>query len=265
MDTAMRDLEHIQEQPYGREEAPTRRIGMLVLAGAATVTLVLSVGLLVGEAALTEAQPARDPLDALIAASPTGAHEVREARDQAPLSATVDREALTFPAVLDEGSPELAAVVAAAAAELAHPDPLHAREAAFGGDTIEIREMLPAAVAASPEGAEVRRALGSDAMMAAALPHAAPRPSASPAPMGSDGEHTLQVISYRTRAEADLFANALRQRGHRAFVTHAEIPGRGTYFRVRIGPFETQREAESYRQTFELEERMNTFVVRQVD
>jgi cell division protein FtsN len=45
-------------------------------------------------------------------------------------------------------------------------------------------------------------------------------------------------------------------------VLRAEVEGRGTVYRVRVGPFETQREAQTYRHEFERTERMNTLLVR---
>jgi cell division septation protein DedD len=53
----------------------------------------------------------------------------------------------------------------------------------------------------------------------------------------------------------------LRARSHRAFVTQAEVPGRGRFFRVRVGPFTTRKEAESYQARFEADEHMHTIVV----
>jgi cell division septation protein DedD len=55
----------------------------------------------------------------------------------------------------------------------------------------------------------------------------------------------------------------LRSRQHRAFTIPAEIPERGTHWRVRIGPFKSMREAEQYREQFEEQEGMHTFVVRE--
>jgi cell division protein FtsN len=48
-------------------------------------------------------------------------------------------------------------------------------------------------------------------------------------------------------------------------VTAGTVEGRGTHWRVRIGPFETREEAQSYRDTFEREEGMNTFILRNKD
>ena len=75
----------------------------------------------------------------------------------------------------------------------------------------------------------------------------------------------MQVISYDEREEADAFAAALRERGHHAFVTTADLPGRGRHYRVRIGPFDTLHESEVYRASFEERERMATIVVRRPD
>jgi len=83
-----------------------------------------------------------------------------------------------------------------------------------------------------------------------------------PAREGPDGEYTLQVISYDSAEGGQAFAAGLRARGHRAFVMRAAIEGRGTMFRVRIGPFETMAEATSYRARFESSEHMNTIVIR---
>jgi len=81
------------------------------------------------------------------------------------------------------------------------------------------------------------------------------------APAGHDGNYQLQVSSFKTREEADGFAQQLRLRGHRAYVLEAKVPGRGTWYRVRVGPFPTQAAAASYRTTFEAKEHVVPFVV----
>jgi DedD protein len=79
---------------------------------------------------------------------------------------------------------------------------------------------------------------------------------------GYEGRYTLQVVSYGNAEEARVFASALRKRGHAAYVTSGSVEGRGIHWRVRIGPFETRQQAQDYRTTFEREEGMNTFIVR---
>jgi DedD protein len=79
---------------------------------------------------------------------------------------------------------------------------------------------------------------------------------------GSEGGWQVQVSSFKTQAEADAFVNQLRARGHKAHVQVAEIPKRGTWYRVKIGPFSTQAEATRYRSTFEAKEKLPGFVVK---
>ena len=81
------------------------------------------------------------------------------------------------------------------------------------------------------------------------------------APAGHEGGFQLQVSSFRTQGEADQFATQLRARGHKAYVVEAHVPGRGTWYRVRIGPFPTQHAAASYRSGFEGREHVVPFIV----
>ena len=88
-----------------------------------------------------------------------------------------------------------------------------------------------------------------------------PPPSADAAPAGHEGGYQLQVSSFRTQGEAQAFADQLRARSHKAYVVEAHVPGRGTWFRVRIGPFQTQHAASQYRAGFEAREHVVPFIV----
>jgi cell division septation protein DedD len=81
------------------------------------------------------------------------------------------------------------------------------------------------------------------------------------APAGKEGGYQLQVSSFRTQAEADQFAAQLRARTHKAYVIEAHVPNRGTWYRVRIGPFPSQHAAASYRVGFEGREHVVPFIV----
>jgi DedD protein len=260
MDTAMRNLEQIQESEP--DDGSSRRLGMLAMAALATVMLVFAMGTML-QAGAEDPAEAEDPLAALDRAA---GMQLR-AEDAPEEDVNVDARALRFHETLSaspssaDDRPEVEAALAAAAAELDHPEPL---PPGMGADAV--MQALPAAVAASPDNGDLALAMPGDPMVAAALPEVArqrePRARAS---MGEEGLYTLQVISYRTREEAEIFAEALRGRGHQAFVTEAELGERGVFFRVRIGPFEHARDAERYRTTFEQEEQMNTYVVRRRD
>jgi DedD protein len=76
-----------------------------------------------------------------------------------------------------------------------------------------------------------------------------------------DGGFQLQVASFKDPAEADRLVDDLRRRGHRAYRLAANVPERGIWQRVRIGPFKTKFEANKYKAEFERSERMTPFVV----
>ncbi len=256
MDTAMRDLEQIEERDPRGEEGALRRAGAFILAALLTLTLVYGMAAVLAgpEPATAEAQ---DPLAALDQAEALAVEAL--AHDEEPAQeVVVDREALTFPTtLLDDERPEVAAALAAAAAEHETLTATAAQPAA-ASTTLA----LPAAAAATGEAAQLAETRQRDPLVAAALPPAEPRERGW---VGQDGRYTLQVVSYREEEAAELFAEALRSKGHDAFILEAEIEGRGTYYRVRIGPFETMGEAQRYRRRFEAEEQMDTFVVRRRD
>jgi len=244
MDTAMRDLERIEERSSDEGR------GVLVLSG---VGLVAAVGIVVAAvAALPSGDEARpeDLLQMLAIADETEAHEAGGERAEDP---DIDPESLSFPTTLvTEERAEVAAAMAAAAAELAHLDPLTSP-----APRSDIAAGLPAAVTAGPDRTLVEMAAIRDPLVAATVTE---RTQSSPA--GYEGRYTLLVNSYGDAEEARVFASALRKRGHAAYVTSGSVEGRGMHWRVRIGPFETRQQAQDYRTTFEREEGMNTFIVR---
>ena len=244
MDTAMRDLERIEER-----STDEGRNG-LVLSG---VGLVAALGVVVAAvAALPDgAEPAaEDPLQVLAIAEEL---ELGETVEEPAADPELDPETLSFPTTLVTNTrPEVAVAVAAATAELEHLDPVTRRP-----PRSDIKAALPAAVTAGPDGTVVENAAVHDPLVAATVHEKTPT-----APAGHEGRYTLQVISYRNAEEARIFARALRKRGHAAYVTTGTVEDRGTHWRVRIGPFDTRQEAQSYRTTFEREEGMNTFIVR---
>jgi len=261
MDTAMRDLEHIQEQETG---GPGRKVATLLMAALATVALVFAMGILLGRSADGEPEAAEDPLAALDRAA--GLAPVEADEEEPPPE--VAREELTFPESLGnyDTRPEVEAAVAAAAAELEHPGSVAAGDLATGREALPsddgMHAALPAAVAAGPSAEVLARTRETDPMVAAALPDDEPRRRA---PRGMMGDYTLQVISYQNPTDAEVFAEGLRAKGHEAFVVTADIPDRGRHWRVRIGPFDNMRDAQAYREEFEATERMNTYIVRLKD
>jgi len=84
---------------------------------------------------------------------------------------------------------------------------------------------------------------------AAAQPAATPAaeaspPAAAPAPP-SRGGWTVQLGASQRREEAEALAHRVQSLGPR--IEEADVPGKGHFFRVRVGRFDSRAEAEKYR------------------
>jgi DedD protein len=67
----------------------------------------------------------------------------------------------------------------------------------------------------------------------------APRKSAP-----AKSHYTVQVASYPEKQPADDEAKKMRSRGYAAFVVASDVPGKGTWYRVRLGSFTNKSSAE---------------------
>ena len=70
-------------------------------------------------------------------------------------------------------------------------------------------------------------------------------PGVKPSPSGT---LAVQVASTKDAASAEVLVKKLTQLGYAGFSTMVEIPNRGTWYRVKVGPYRTKTEAEKMRQ-----------------
>ena len=260
---AVRNLEQIQEHDEQSGTPKWAAVAMVVLGGACVVFATLALS---GHKSAPATPPA-DPLGDLVAQHGRAAPALAAAAVKPTDLSTHD---VTFPAILsDNTSPTtaLAAVrpgsqpPAAATTALAPlltltgataptPPPATDRLPVMPLPAQNVREATP--VITRPRDAMTKAA--SDSAQINTAPPALSGP-------GHDGGYQLQVSSFRTQTEANQFADQLRARGHKAYVQEAHVTGRGTWFRVRVGPFPTQHAAASYRIGFETKEHVVPFIV----
>jgi cell division protein FtsN len=72
------------------------------------------------------------------------------------------------------------------------------------------------------------------------------------------GRFLLQLSSFQDRGEADAFAR--RFAGQNAYVVASEIPGKGTWYRVRVGSYGTMQEAAAAKANFERDHNVIAYV-----
>lgn len=243
---SVRNLERIQEDGPAQGAGKGGTLVLVVLSGACILFATMAFG---ARRTSTPPQKKSDPLAELALKGAT--------------SPTILPGEVTFPSILSD-KPNPATALAAATAPTAMgsmvvPPPPPA------GDKLPVvplpaRHALSGTYVASDAAASAKP---KDKLSALAADAADPvNGGGSLVAAGSEGGWQVQVSSFKTAAEADAFASQLRARGHKAHVQRADIPSRGTWYRVKIGPFSTKSEATKYRSSFESKEKMPGFVVQ---
>ncbi|MGW8187723.1 MAG: SPOR domain-containing protein [Desulfobacterales bacterium] len=69
-----------------------------------------------------------------------------------------------------------------------------------------------------------------------------PATAAAERPLGTTRNVTIQAASLKDLAEADAMVKKLKERGYPAYKTIAMVPGKGIWFRIRVGRY-TSRDA----------------------
>ncbi|MBL8609228.1 MAG: SPOR domain-containing protein [Myxococcales bacterium] len=266
---AVKNLEQIQESDSEPRSSRGVTIALVSLGGAC----VLFAALAFGRGRAGDAPQKVDPLGDLVtqhAKSQVGVATVKPT-DLSPRD-------VTFPQMLsDDGNPTTALAAVKGGTPGKSPITLPVTSATAPPPATDKLPVVPlpaqnileaTPVVTRPRDALTRAASENAQLSGAdkqaepgAPPRAEPKPSGEMAPAGREGGYQLQVSSFRTQAEGDSFANQLRARGHKAYVVEAHVPGRGTWYRVRIGPFPSQHAAAAYRSGFETREHVVPFIV----
>jgi DedD protein len=291
---AVKDLDQIQEQD---EEARTPRALSFALVGIGGACIAFAVLAMGGrKTATNEKRP--DPLGDLIATHKAAAAAPGASVPAAMTMTQLSAKDVTFPSILsDDARPTTALAAVRSPSPTAAPPPATDKlpVVRFAGGTPAVpHESLNTdsrrLAAADDDGASPPRSGGRgdpapssapslpaqnvleaspivtrprDAMTKSASDSAQinSAPAAS-VPAGHEGGWQLQVSSFKTQSEAEQFADQLRARGHKAYTVEARVVGRGTWWRVRVGPFASHVLAQAYRAQFEAKEHVVPFVVQ---
>jgi cell division septation protein DedD len=84
----------------------------------------------------------------------------------------------------------------------------------------------------------------------------APKSSATAVSSG----YTIQIRAFKKERDAKSFSVVLKNAGYKPYVVAAAIPGKGTYYRVRLGKFQTLSDATATQARFEKAESYSTIV-----
>jgi cell division septation protein DedD len=253
----MRDSHRLKEK-Y-ELSLDSRQIVTLTVASLVVLGGVFVLGVVVGKKLANETHKLEQPADILSAADQKT--EALAQADKAP--------ALTFQEELTKRAPEpvpepAKTVVALKPIELkpevAKPADKPAEPAKADAPAAEAKPDEPK-VAEAPKADEPTRLpetpkaepVATRTNDAGALKEAFGKAAQKPAEPAPEGAWTLQLSAYQDKAEAERFAAGLRDKGYAPYIIEANVPGKGVWFRVRMGRFGSKDAATTYLSDFKRE------------
>jgi septal ring-binding cell division protein DamX len=262
---ALRDIERWKDKIEVRLD--NRQVFFLFFGSALVACMLFVLGVIVGKRlesrGRAEAPEIQDPLAVL--------DRFNAAAAGTPASPAAADQALTFPKALIGGAGpsggrgrSLASRPTAAAPALSPPPapapkpiallqpkppaPLPAKPAASPPKPIAPPPAKPVNAAAAAVAAK-------PANVAAA---SAPAKPAGVPLAGATGKFTLQLNSFPDKGDADALAKRFAAQG--AYVVTSEIPGKGTWYRVRVGNYASSQEALAAKGSFEKQNNVIAYV-----
>ncbi len=223
----------------------SRQVAGIVVGSLVTLAVVFALGVGFGQRLATAPAPTAPPAD------------LRHL-DSKPATPALSDTGFTFQDSLVKGDPNAALVAKPPPAPKKAPAPPPRAPASAPPSA-----PLPATVAMSAEPSPAARAIEGrgerpassdparptliDPRGAAALPALPKAADKAPAATKEAGRWCVQFGASPQRADADSLAATLAAKGYPAYVISADLPGKGRFFRVRVGRFATKEEAERLR------------------
>lgn len=252
-----------------------RQIVGLFITSIVVLGAVFVIGVVVGKKLAVAPHPAEAP--DLLTALDQKAAQMEEARQDPPLTfqeeltkKSADPVAAPSPAPKPPEKGVVTADVKPAPAKEATPKPVVAKAdptpkpavakadakpppatEAAGKRLPEKVPVLDGRVAPSPVA--TRTAEKDDLHTAFARIQQATTPSAS-------GAFAVQVAASQNRVEAEAQVARLKAKGYAPYIVSATVPGKGTWYRVRLGSFSSREDASRYLDDFRRETRLDAFV-----
>ena len=237
--------QQIQDEGFHEIQLNGKQLVFLFMAATVVSVVIFLCGVLVGRGARAQ---------------------IGGVADNAPISTVAEttptQPATPAPAPAAGSDPTTVAAPPPAADELSYFNRLEksnapAEQLKPAPDRRACRRPAPAAAAPLPPPAPAKEP--------ARAPAPAPAPAAPPAAASSSepaGQgFAVQIAALNVRSEADAIAKRLSSKGYAAYVL-APANGTPSVFRVRVGKFNTRREAETVAAKLQKEEQFKPWVTR---
>ena len=119
--------------------------------------------------------------------------------------------------------------------------------------------------AAEPKKPEPKKAEAATMPRPPTLPAARPQvvqQAAAKKPDATASHFTLQLSAFPDRADAEEFMRKIQAAGYKPFLVASEIPGKGVFFRVRVGDYASRQAAVEAKAEFEKKQRIIAYVAK---
>lgn len=218
---------------YDRKE-----VGVLILLGVGVALFAFTLGVHLGKQVV--------PKTVEIASEAKSTEPVEGAAEQAPNRNEIAKEVKNIPAAVDETLDQsLRDEIAKTGLQVDK------------GRQVELPEKIK-----TPKKVEIGSPEVGSESSAAATPvlKTTSRPASSSA-MPARGRYTLQVGSFPSLRDAEPELLKLNENGLRAQVREVELAGKGKWYRLFVGQFDSIKDADKAGKTFRQERRISDFVV----
>jgi cell division septation protein DedD len=95
-----------------------------------------------------------------------------------------------------------------------------------------------------------------------ATPSGATKSALAKKPDAAAGHFTLQLSAFPDKGDAEEFMHKMQAAGYKPYMVSSEIPGKGVFFRVRIGDYGTRQSALDAKTDFERKQRLIAYVAK---
>ena len=274
----MRDTHRMREK-YDLS-LDSRQVVSLLIGGIVVLGAVFVLGVLVGKK--LAGTPRADHAPDLLTALDHKSDALERARAAPPLTfqEELTKPATTPPAAIRAPSASAPVTTATSAstpaprpspapATVSAPTPAASAPAATAakpgatarGAAVPVTTAATTEAKAEPEKkAAPARTPPADSVATRSTPAAAHPAPKVPDATSATGAFTLQLGASPNRDDAERQASRLREKGYAPYIVTAEVPGKGTWYRVRMGSFPTKDAATRYLQDFKRETQAEAFV-----
>ncbi len=93
-------------------------------------------------------------------------------------------------------------------------------------------------------------------------PPPAPAPEAAAPAAAAGGHYTLQLSAFVEKEDAREFMQKMQAAGFKPFLVQSDIPGRGVFYRVRVGDYPTKKAANEAKSDLQRKQHVLAYIAR---